>query len=356
MTTGVRSIARQVTIAAVCLLGQFAVATAANMNITPASVRLGSLVAGSQVSADMLQQRVVLLQFWGVECPVCTQWLPKLEELAQELGPQGLVVISAHHQAGSIDDIRRKAADLGITFPVFDKATIKDGMDFEALPHAVLFDHTGRCIYRGAPGELQEALVAAVKAAPASVFEGRVFKKIAAFNIPVKGEQQYGQTLRRAKGMLDAKDETTVEEATYVVEKLEARGRGMLDDAKTKRESDPVTALDLLQRCSAGFKGTELGTEATGLLKDWKKDAEFQTVLKAGQQAAQLESLRTQVMAAFGELPTGQVTDAMLGGIPPNVKAKMQDLARAIRSGHPGSEMASRAGEIAREFGLDVGR
>lgn len=356
MTIGVRSRMRHLAAMAGCLLASAAAATAANMNITPAAVRLGSLVAGPQVSADMLQQRVVLLQFWGVECPVCTQWLPKLEELSQELGPQGLVVISAHHQPGSLDDIRRKAADLGITFPVFDKATIKDGMDFEALPHAVLFDHTGRCIYRGPPGELQEALVAAVKAAPASVFEGRVFKKIAAFNVPLKGEQQYGQTLRRAKGMLDGKDETTVEEATYVVEKLEARGRGMLEEATTKRDSDPVTALDVLQRCAAGFKGTEIGTEAAALLKDWKKDPEFQAVLKAGQQAAQLEALRTRVMAAFGELPTGQVTDAMLAGIPPAVKGQMQELVRSIRSGRPGTEMASRAGEIAREFGLEVGR
>jgi len=356
MSTGVRSIACQFVIAAACVLGQIAAVAAANMAITPASVRLGSLVAGAPISPDMLQQRVVLLQFWGIECPVCAQWLPKLEELAQELGPQGLVVISAHHQPGSVDEIRRKAAELGLTFPVFDKATIKDGMDFEALPHAILFDHTGKCVYRGAAGELQETLVAAVKAAPASVFEGRVFKKIAAFNVPLKGEQQYGQTLRRAKGMLDAKDETTVEEATYVVEKLEARGRGMLEEAKTKRDTDPVTALELLQRCSAGFKGTEIGTEATGLLKDWKKDQDFQTVLKAGQQAARLETLRTQVMAAFGELPTGQVTDAMLAGVPPAVKGQMQELVRSIRSGHPGSEMASRAGEIAREFGLDVGR
>ena len=91
-----------------------------NMAVMAAGIRLGGHVSGPLLAADSLANRVVLL----------------------ETGER------------------------------------RGGMDFQGIPHCMLFDHTGRCVYRGSPFSAQEAVVVAVKAAPGAVLEGRTLAKL----------------------------------------------------------------------------------------------------------------------------------------------------------------------------------
>lgn len=136
-----------------------------NMGVTTAGIRLGGHVSGPQVTSESLAHRVVLLEFWGVHCPPCIASMPKLEEAHKELAPLGLVVVGAHAQGGPADAVRKTAADLGVTFTIVEEATVQGGQDFNGIPHCMLFDHTGTCVYRGSPFRAHDAIVAAVKAA-----------------------------------------------------------------------------------------------------------------------------------------------------------------------------------------------
>lgn len=258
-----------------------AAAEAGDEKITLAGLQLGRHVSGPACTAESLGHRPVLLEFWGIHCPPCLKSLPLLEEMHRTLGPQGLVVIGAHAQEGSADEIRAAVAQREVTFTIVEQAAVQGGMDFTGIPHCMLFDHTGKCVYRGSPFEAGDAVLAAVKAAPGAVLQGRTLVKLAAFNEMVRNERQYGAALKKAKGLANSKNADTAAEAAFVVERLEAHGREMLEDAGSRKGDDPLGAMEVLQRCALAYRGSDIGTEADRTLREWKKDAEFRAAVKA---------------------------------------------------------------------------
>jgi thiol-disulfide isomerase/thioredoxin len=325
-----------------------------NMGVTTGGIRLGGHVSGPQVSADSLAHRVVLLEFWGVNCPPCIASMPKLEEAHKELAPQGLVVIGAHAQGGPAAAVRKTVADLGVTFTIVEQASVEGGQDFLGIPHCMLFDHTGKCVYRGSPFRAHDAILAAVKAAPSSILAGRTLEKLAAFNEALRNEAAFGPALRKAASLTTSKDAVTADEAKFVVEKLEAHGRQMLADGGQMKEANPLGAADMLQRCSVAFKGSDVGNEAAATLREWRKDKAFQTAVKAAQQLAKLQVLRANVLKAFGDEPDGEITPQMVKAVPAAMKRQMAEVVRGIQKTAPGSETAATAGKLAAEFELDV--
>jgi thiol-disulfide isomerase/thioredoxin len=306
---------------------------AANMGITTADIALGGLVAGPAVEATSLAGSVVVLEFWGIHCPPCIASMPGLETLHKQLGPQGLVVIGAHAQGGSPDEVRKTVAELGVTFPIVESATVANGMDFGGIPHCMVFDHTGKCVYRGSPGGAHDVIVAAVQAAPAGILAGRDLVKFAGLANTLKDESTWGTALKMVKPLVESKDEATADEARFVVERMEGRGREMLARARDIAAADPVEAVALVQRCATVFRGDEIGKEALALTAEWKKDKAFQATLRAGQQLARLDVIRAQA-------------EALPGGVPPQAVVKAREIARMIDKGASGSMYADKAAKI----------
>ena len=308
-------------------------ARAANMEITTADISLGGLVAGPAVEAKSLTGSVVVLEFWGIHCPPCIASMPGLETLHKQFGPQGLVVIGAHAQGGSPDEVRKTVAELGLTFPIVDNATVDNGMDFEGIPHCMVFDHTGKCVYRGSPGGAHDVIVAAVHAAPAGILAGRDLVKFAGLAATLKDEATWGTALKQVRMQLASKDEATAAEARFVVERMQSRGRDMLARARELAAKDPVDAVAIVQRCVVVFKGDDVGKDALALSAEWKKDKAFQATLKAGQQLERLDVIRAQA-------------EALPGGVPMQAVVKAREIAKMIDKGASGSMYAEKAAKI----------
>jgi len=66
--------------------GQAAVAKF-NMEVTSAAIRPGGLVSGPALSEKSFANRVVLLEFCGLNCSLGIRSMPMLEELHKTLGP-----------------------------------------------------------------------------------------------------------------------------------------------------------------------------------------------------------------------------------------------------------------------------
>jgi thiol-disulfide isomerase/thioredoxin len=321
-----------------------------NMNVTAAGIRPGAHVTGPMLAPETLANRVVLLEFWGLNCPPCIRSMPMLEELHTTLGPHGLVVIGAHAQGGSAAELKPQVAKLGVTFTILEDASVEGGMDFQGIPHCMLFDHTGKCVYRGSPFNAQEAVVAAVKAAPGSILEGRTLAKLPELNALLRDERQFATVLKKARGLTSSGDAETADEAKFVVEKIEAYGRRLLDEARSGKESDPARAADNVQRCAVLFKGSAIGTEAAKLNGEWKKDKQFQATVKAGQQLAKLEQMRDYVREQLGVDADATVTAEQSAAIPAAIKGQIRSLAQGIGKSCPGSSFADKAATIAAEL------
>ena len=313
-------------------------AAAQDKKITTAGITLGGHVSGPAVQAGDLAGHVVVLEFWGINCPPCIASMPGLEQLHQAFGSQGLLVVGAHAQGGTADDIRPVVAKLGVTFTIVEHANVDGGMDFGGIPHCMVFDHTGACVYRGSPRGAHDVVAEAVKAAPASLLAGRTLEKLGPLAQTLKSEAMWAAGLKKARSLVSAADEQTVDEARFVVERIEGRGRDMLDKAQTLAASDPAAAAAEAQRCVTALKGSDIAADAGKLLQEWRKDKSFQAAVRAQQQLARLEAME----AAAKDLP---------GGLPPAARSQAREIAKSIEKACPGSKAADRAAAIVAGLG-----
>jgi thiol-disulfide isomerase/thioredoxin len=351
------SLVRVVTLVALGLVivsGAGRADAATEMNVSLAGVHLGGHVAGPVATPDALAGRVVLLEFWGINCPPCIASMPKLEEMHRTFGPQGLVVIGAHAQGGTSEEIRAAVAKLGVTFTIVNGARVDGAEDIGGIPHCMLFDHTGKCVFRGHPMQSHDAVEAAVKVAPGAVLGGRVLAKMPDLNTLLQDERKFVTGWKKAKSLVSSDDAETAAEAKYVVERIESYGRGMLDEAVSAKQVDPVKALDLVQRCVVSLKGTGIGDEAAKLKSAWMKDKEFQAVVKASQQMERLEGMRSTVREQLGVGANGAITPELAATIPSAVKGRVRLLAQTILKAAPDTPLATKAIAIAAELGVAV--
>ena len=92
---------------ALCLGGR--VEADFNLNVSVDGIQLGKHLLGPERKSEDLKNRVVLLEFWGVNCPPCLASMPKLAAWNFELQSLGLVVIGAHAQGGPAQAARALA-------------------------------------------------------------------------------------------------------------------------------------------------------------------------------------------------------------------------------------------------------
>ena len=123
----------------------------------------------------------------------------------------------------------------------------------------------------------------------------------------------------------------------------------MLSQATGLKDSDPLAATAILQRCAAIFRGSDVGNDAGQLIREWKKDPAYQSVVKAGQHLTQLEAVRSRLLAALG---SEKVSPDVLAAVPPAVKKQMLDLVKLVHKHGSGSRLTEQANAIATEFGL----
>jgi thiol-disulfide isomerase/thioredoxin len=321
--------------------------------ITTAGVALGSPVSGPVLTAESLAHRVVVLEFWGVNCPPCLRSMPALEKLHRELAPAGLVVVGAHAQPATVAEIKEVVDQLGVTFAIVEQATVRDAMDFTGIPHCMVFDHTGACVYRGHPSKAHDVIVAAVRSSPAAVLEGRELVKLAPLARQLHDEAAFGGVLKKAQGLAKSSDPATASEASYLVDKLGDYGTRLLAAAEAAQSDDPRRAVHYAQRCAVGFRGTASGTQAADLLRDWKKDAAFQNAIKAARQCRQLETARAKIAQALGG--PEEITPELAARVPEGVRKQLMEVVGSIHRLSPGSLAAARADEIATELRLAGG-
>jgi hypothetical protein len=349
----------------------FAVAAAADpaagpaalpLTFTVADVTIGDRATGETLTADSLKHRVVVLEFWTSEEKESTASLPLLEQLHRSQGPAGMLVVGAHVKTGGPVEVRQAMDRANATFPTVLKASVK-GLDPPALPHVVVFDHTGNCIARGTVQEVADKVLAAVRAAPPLVLAGRHLEKLPALEKMLRDESKFGAVLRKATEYSEGGDEPTAEEAKFVLECLEKHATATIAKAEELRAVDAYEAAALLQRLATAFRGNETGNRAMEMQREWKRDKQFTAGLQAAQIAGQLETLRTQALAqataprggGYGRQPGPKVASMDAAKkIPPQVKQQLAQMAGMVRQLGPGSKYANRAEEIALELGLDI--
>ena len=201
---------------------------------------LGKVVFGDKVSKKDVKGKVVVLEYWGVQCPPCIASLPHLAEMDSKHRAEGLVIIGAESQGHTKDQMK----------PVLEKAkvnyTITDGaegpIEVSSLPRVFVFGTDGELVFDGGPSGA--AFEKAVTDALAAAKSGAVEEKPAG-NLIEQREwtNATGGNIRAAVKTADDKTVTFVmangKNVDYALEKLSEESRKAIAEAVAKSKATP---------------------------------------------------------------------------------------------------------------------
>ncbi|MDB5934129.1 MAG: TlpA family protein disulfide reductase [Massilia sp.] len=115
---------------------------------TPPLVLVG--MDGSSMDLHSLRGKVVILNFWASWCGPCVDELPVMNDLADNEGTGGKVVVIGVNYKESAPTIGKFSAEHPFRFPIFRdlSGTALKPWTGGVLPATILIDRTGRARWR----------------------------------------------------------------------------------------------------------------------------------------------------------------------------------------------------------------
>lgn len=111
--------------------------------------KVGTYLSGPEVTDSSLEGKAVIMEFWGINCGPCLAAMPHLNDLDRKYGKKGLVIIGAHAQDGTDEQVIEKAKGLKVKFTITKGA--HSPVQFSGIPKSFIFDATGALIWDGNP-------------------------------------------------------------------------------------------------------------------------------------------------------------------------------------------------------------
>ena len=276
-----------------------------NMKLKTGDIQLGPQLAGTKLTPADLTGKVVMVDFWGVNCAPCLAAMPGTAALNTELGDFGLVVVGSHVQSAKPEQIKSVAASRGANFSITDGTRVAGGNDFQGIPHVMVFDHTGACVFRGAPKEAEHrARLAVGEMLVANAGREKFTTQLAPVVADLKKGVAPSAVLPRVVSQLTAAKEAGAD-AKALLASITAAGQKKLETAQEKTGTEPIEAFLLVEKLPAAYKGTPLAKEAAALVAKLKKDKAVVAELAARPGLEAVRQIDSQLAARPGsDLPS----------------------------------------------------
>lgn len=205
---------------------------------------LGKVVFGEKHSNKELKGKVIVLEYWGVNCPPCVASLPHLAKMDKDHRDDGLVIIGAECQMSTKDQMKPLLEKSKVEYTIVEGA--EGPIEVTGIPRVFVFGSDGFLAYDGSPSgaEFEKAVEDALAAKGDSGEE----KPAAATNLVA--EQSWtnasGGSIRAAVKSADDKKVTFLlangKTVDYPLEKLSEESREAIakavEEAAEKDGSD----------------------------------------------------------------------------------------------------------------------
>lgn len=115
--------------------------------------KVGEVVSGAAVDLSNTGGKAVVIEAWGVNCPPCIASLPHMEKLAKR-NKADTIVIGAESQNSSDDAIKGIVKKFKLSYTITKGGVHAPvGLGSNGIPHAYVFDTTGKLIFAGHPSD-----------------------------------------------------------------------------------------------------------------------------------------------------------------------------------------------------------
>ncbi len=121
-------------------------------NVTLAEVKIGELITGPAVDLTNTAGKAVVIECWGIHCGPCLASLPHMEQLAKR-NKADTIFIGAHSQNGTDDEVKDVVKKNKLSYTITKGANVPASVSSSTIPHAYVFDTTGKLIFHGLPSD-----------------------------------------------------------------------------------------------------------------------------------------------------------------------------------------------------------
>jgi len=272
--------------------------------------------------------------------------VPHLVQVQKKYDKLGFVLIGQHRQGA---DLKTKVMSLArsqkINYTITQGGNVP-GDTSSGIPHAFLFDWTGKCVAEGHPNELYKKVDELMAKAPPWITGGKTLEdgEVAKIAAGLRAPRGYGEALETLEGLSKAEGKRGLE-ATYLADRLRNYGQRLLANAQEAESEDALNALSGYSELAGLYKGHELGDKAKARLKELKKDKEFKKELKAAKMLAAIENLTGQFKAYGGKVNLQH---------PANRKpaAQIMKILQLLQKKYGDTKAAARAREAVAPYGI----
>lgn len=273
----------------------------------------GTYVTGPKISHEDLQNRIVVVEYWGVHCPPCIASIPHMSKVAEDFGSDKLAVIAIHKQGGSEDQVRQtwEARAKSEAVSVYNMGHLP-GFNMRGIPAVIMFDHTGKQIWTGRPGGLDKPLGDAIKNLKQAQASARAKKK-AENPDPIITDLKLKYFTREVKQINDQKGRVTralekfrrtiersrrkdqVEEAKAIMQQLGAWAEKNTSQAQAARQNDPGLAFELAERTVALLGSDKLSADLLLMMSDMESDQATMAIIHSSKLLKETQSLALDI-------------------------------------------------------------
>jgi hypothetical protein len=221
--------------------------------------------------------------------------LPRMAAWHTELMDFGLIVVASEIDGVPTAEATALARTRGLTFP-FTGRTRFGAPDGHPLPHTVVYDHQGKCVFRGPLADAEPYVRIAVgRGLLAKADLGTADKAAKPVVELLEQGAPIAQVLTKLADQLRLTAKDAAEQLVKLQTVLTAGGKVVLDAAAAKAKDDPVAAFFEAERLPGAYKGTLLEKPAADLLTTLRKDAKVGVELRARPYLEPMKKLDVQL-------------------------------------------------------------
>jgi len=252
--------------------------------------------------------------------------MPHLVKVQDQYQAQGLIIVAGHCQDVTKDKVCELCRSKHVNYTILSGARVS-GDTATGIPHAFLFDASGKCVKEGHPEELVKSIDDLVKTEPHWICRGKKLESAAkAVGEGLKAGKTMGWAVSEVEGLLKKSDTKVQEEATFLKEQLALEGDRALQQATSLEATNAFRAQLAYEEISKSWKKTDAATKADARLKEIKADKPLQVEIAAGKLVVQAEDLMGQLIATNGKINLdygpNQQTAASIAALQKKLKAK----------------------------------
>jgi len=318
-------------------------------------VELGKAVgAGPQVVRTELKDKPVLIFYWNATTSSSMSFFPKVNAWDNELSNFGLATVGVHLTGATKNDFLAEARNRAVNFPISEGRFIEGGMvtDSKDFPLAVVFEHTGECVFRGPAFEAEETVRVAVgKYLLAGVGRDSYAKSIAPVAEAIGKGKAPSTVFAQLASLAKVTDAETSEQAKLMLEKMSAGGERVFAEGEALVAKDPVGAYLKLEKLPVIYKGSPVATKANDVLTKLRKDKAVVFELRARTTLSVVQRMDVDLSSRPGSFDPRLERFRQENG--PALKA-LQDSILQMKKAFPNTRAVEDAVRIGEKYSLAV--